>query len=123
MIQHTSKPVPPPVSIAVLRNHFKVTYNLGEEQVELMIQSSRKSMEKILSDAEMALQTEDPRAQLGNIGHSLKGLLLNMGEQQWAEVARDLELSARTGEVRDYTAFIALFSTGMTAVMTYETKE
>lgn len=76
-------------------------------------------MEKIFSDAGEALQAEDPRVRLGNIGHSLKGLLLNMGEQQWAEVARDLELSAKTGEERDFPAFIAILSTGMAAVMTY----
>lgn len=86
-----------------------------------MIQSSRKSMEKILSDAERALQAEDPRVQLGNIGHSLKGLLLNMGEQQWAEVARDLEISAKTGEERDYSACVTILNKGMAAVMTYGT--
>ena len=78
-------------------------------------------MEKILSDAERALQAEDPRVQLGNIGHSLKGLLLNMGEQQWAEVARDLEISAKTGEERDYSAFVTILNKGMAAVMTYGT--
>ena len=107
------------MSIARLRNHFRTTYNLREEQIELMIQSSRKSMEKILSDAEAALQAEDPLVRLRNVGHSLKGLLLNMGEQQWAEMARELELSAKTGEQRDYLAFITVLSQGMAAVMAY----
>lgn len=117
-----SQPVPPPVTIAALKQHFKTTYQLREDQVELMLQSSRKSMDTVLAAAEDALRAEDVCGRLGDIGHSLKGLLLNMGQSQWAEVARDLEVSARAGEARDYPAVITVLNTAMAAVMTYGKK-
>lgn len=119
MTLQTPLHVPPPVDIVELKHHFKTTYQLGESQVELMIQSSRKSINKILAEAELALQAEDACIQLANVGHSLKGLLLNMGEVRWADVARDMEASARAGEKRDYAAVITMLSNGMAAVIAY----
>lgn len=115
----TSLPLPPPVSIAVLKKHFKTTYQLGDSQVELMLQSSRKSLDKILTEAEVALQAEDVCSHLVSIGHSLKGLLLNMGESEWAAFAREFERAAREDESRDYATVIAQLNVGMAAVIAY----
>lgn len=122
MENHTVLPIPPPVTIAGLRQHFRVTYQLGDEQVELMVRSSRKSLDKILDEAEKALQSGDICARLGGVGHSLKGLLLNMGEPRWADLARDLEKSAKAGKMRDYAAIIDILTEGMAAVITYGDK-
>ncbi|SHO42947.1 Hpt domain-containing protein [Desulfopila aestuarii] len=123
MTETTPFPHPAPVTIAGLRNHFHSTYQLGEKQVELMVNSSRKSLDKILAEARTALQSDNVPAEMVNIGHSLKGLLLNMGEPEWAEIARDLEKSARAGEVRDYSALVALLTEGMATVLAYDEKE
>lgn len=122
MIMTKPLPFPPPVTICGLKMHFENTYQLGTEQVELMIDSSRKSLEKILGDARVVLQSEHACKELVNIGHSLKGLMLNMGEPEWAEVARDLERSARLGERRDYAALIAGLTEGVRTVLMYKRK-
>lgn len=113
-------PYPPPVTITGLQNHFRSTYQLGDEQVVLMINSSRKSLDKILAEARQALQADDICAELVNIGHSLKGLLLNMGEPEWAEVARALEKSARDRDILDYDAIIRQMTVGMAIVLAYD---
>ncbi len=119
MAENRPFPTPAPVSIDGLRTYFRSTYQLGEQQVELMINSSRKSLEKILAEARLALQSEEVCGEMVHIGHNLKGLLLNMGEPEWAELARELEHSARAGIQRDYVGMIDQFVQGMTAVLTY----
>lgn len=113
---------PPPVTIGGLREYFQITYQLGEEQVELMLDSSRKSLERILGEATVAFGSDNVPHQMVNICHSLKGLLLNMGAPEWAGVARDLEKSARAGENRDYAAVITQLSEGLAAVLAYGEK-
>ena len=122
MTETTPLPLPEPVTIAGLKKHFQTTYQLAESQVELMINSSRKSLDKILDDAKKALNSDNVPCEMVNIGHSLKGLLLNMGEVEWAEVARDLEKSARAGEARDYAALVAKLTEGMATVLAYNPK-
>jgi len=119
MTETTPIPEPAPVTIAGLRNHFRTTYQLGEPQVELMVNSTRKSLSSILVEARSALQSDAVPARMVNVGHNLKGLLLNMGEPAWAEVARDLEKSARAGEMRDYAALVDLLTKGMATVLVY----
>jgi len=116
-------PHPAPVTIAGLKNHFHTTYQLGENQVELMVNSSRKSLDKILTEARTALHSDNIPVEMVSVGHSLKGLLLNMGEPEWAEVARELEKSARAGEVRDYAALVALLTEGLATVLAYDEKK
>lgn len=110
---------PPPVTIPVLREHFKVTYKLNDEQVELMIQSSRKSLEATLGAARRALLAEDVYPPLVKAAHNLKGLLLNMGQDRWAEFARDMEQSAKSCEEKDYEVIIRAMVVGVEAVIEY----
>jgi len=123
MTETTPLPHPAPVTIAGLKKHFHTTYQLGENQVELMVNSSRKSLDKILTEARTALHSDNIPVEMVNVGHSLKGLLLNMGEPEWAEVARELEKSARAGEVRDYAALVALLTEGLATVLAYDEKK
>lgn len=123
MTEKPPLPHPAPVTIAGLKKHFQTTYQLDENQVELMVNSSRKSLDKILAEARVALHSDHIPVAMVNVGHSLKGLLLNMGQPEWAEVARDLEKSARAGEMRDYAALIALLTEGMATVLAYDEKK
>ena len=109
--------VPPPVTLARLRNHFSVTYQLDPQQVELMVSSSRRSLEKIFHEACIALQMDDQAGKMVAVCHSLKGLLLNMGEPGWANMARELEAAARKGESLDYPALFHRFHEGMAEVL------
>jgi HPt (histidine-containing phosphotransfer) domain-containing protein len=110
----------PPVNISTLRNHFRTTYQLKEDQVELMVQSSQKSLEVTLAAALDALQADDVCEQLVKTLHNLKGVLLNMGEQRWAELARDVEISARNNEDNDYAVAINVLVDGVAEVTGYK---
>lgn len=119
MKKDTSQSTPPPVTVAALRNHFKSTYKLQDDQVELMIRSSKSSLNKVFFSAREAFKLQDVCGALFRVGHSLKGLLLNMGEPQWADVARKLENAAKNGENRNYKAMVEVLEKGMAEIMEY----
>lgn len=108
---------PPPVTLAGLRSHFLTTYGLKEDQVELMVNSSRRSLEKIFNEAREAMGKDDVAATMVGVCHSLKGLLLNMGEPDWADMARMLEKAARDGKPVDFKMAMEQFHVGMTEVL------
>ncbi len=87
---------------ANLRVHFETTYRLDDSQVEVMLESSVKSLKATLSRLDAAIEGDHGLKEVSRLGHSLKGLLLNMGEREWADLARLIEQSAAVGEQRDY---------------------
>jgi HPt (histidine-containing phosphotransfer) domain-containing protein len=109
----------PPVQLTTLRTHFRKAYKLKEDQIELMIQSSQKSLTVTMAAAYDALQADDVCGQLVKVAHNLKGVLLNMGEKRWAELAREVEVAARNNENKDYTAAINQLADGIAEVMKY----
>ena len=105
------------VSAEVLREHFRSNYNLVGEQIELMLTSSAQSLKKSLTGLYAALEQEDNFEELEKLGHSIKGVLLNMGEQEWAEEARKIELSAAAGKKVDYLGMIKNIHRGVKDVL------
>tara|TARA_Y100001933_G_scaffold74916_1_gene76237 strand:- start:329 stop:724 length:396 start_codon:yes stop_codon:yes gene_type:complete len=93
---------PAPMEPANLRVHFETTYRLDDSQVEVMLESSVKSLKATLSRLDAAIEGDHGLKEVSRLGHSLKGLLLNMGEREWADLARLIEQSAAVGEQRDY---------------------
>ena len=108
--------MPLPVTVAGLRNHFAITYHLDEEQIEIMLRSTARSLEQTLAAAETALSADDGHASMAKAGHALKGLFLNMGEEDWAAIARELERAATAGEDLDYALVVSRLAKGMRAV-------
>jgi len=98
--------VPPKVTVNNLRNHFKTVYRLADDQIDIMLESSAKSLNTSLSALYDAIGEGASLEEVSRLGHSIKGLLLNMGEQGWAELARELELSASGGADVDYKGLI-----------------
>ena len=94
--------LPAPIKIENLRSHFRNTYGLTEEQIEKMLISSAQSMATTLSKLYDSLEKQENYPELTRIGHNLKGVLLNMGEWEWADIARRLEKSAAAGEPENY---------------------
>ncbi len=94
----------PSVKVANLRQHFKETYRLADTQVDQMIESSGRSLRVTFEAAEDVLSGSgsDFFEKLGRHAHSMKGLLLNMGESEWAALAREIELAALQGREIDY---------------------
>lgn len=103
------------VKITKLKDHFKKTYRLTDEQVERMIRSSAASLHESLgsvaefTDADWENDTE----KIMQIAHSLKGLLMNMGESVWAERAREVEQRAEKDEEFDYKSFFQEMKEGL----------
>lgn len=79
-----------PLSVASLRRHFIEIYRLSADQADLMVDSACRSLRESLHAGTTALARGD-RGELAGCAHNLKGVFLNIGERDWAEVARRLE--------------------------------
>ncbi len=93
---------PLPIEPSNLREHFATLYRLDTDQVEIMLESSAKSLEATLTELQKAIDDNHGFREISRLGHSLKGLLLNMGESEWADLARHIEKSAAAEEQEDY---------------------
>lgn len=111
--------LPAPVSIERLRNHFRQVYKLNEEQVEFMVRSASQSLQTAFTAADLALESDDPHTALTPVAHSLKGLFLNIGEGEWAALARAMEQAAKAGQAYEYTGTVRNMREGLIAVADY----
>jgi hypothetical protein len=110
----------PDITVERLRRHFSQTYRLSEEQTDFMIKSSAQSLQAVFESARQIFESEVPdQAALIRMSHSLKGLLLNMGEPGWADIARSMEFAAKAGESRDYSVPVKAVRKATSAVMEY----
>ncbi len=110
----------PDITVERLRRHFSLTYKLGEAQVDFMIKSSAQSLLAVFETARQIFEKDFPdHADLVRMSHSLKGLLLNMGEPEWADIARSMEFAAKAGESHDYSLPVKAVRKAALAVMEY----
>lgn len=108
------------VTVERLRRHFSQTYKLNEEQVDFMVQSSAQSLRAVFESVQQILTGDElQQAALIRMAHSLKGLLLNMGEPGWADIARAVEFAARAGESRDYSVPLGRIRTATLAIVEF----
>ena len=70
-----------------------------------MLKASAKSLTACFAALHTALESDDIE-QLTRTAHSLKGLLLNMGESQWAELARELEHETTSKSKQEYLSMV-----------------
>lgn len=112
-------PFPAPLVVERLRDYFRRTYALSESQVETMLVSSSKSLQQTLTGARETLDTSEPQTRMAFLFHSLKGLLLNMGEVEWAAYTKGLEQQQTDGEQVDYRAAVAALEKGMAEILSY----
>lgn len=113
-------PVPAPLVLSKLRDHFRQTYLLNETQVETMVVSSSKSLEHAFSCAGAIFKGTEPAEQLVAFFHGLKGLLLNMGESEWASYAKAIESKLAIGEPLDYAMVIGIIEKGLVEILCYD---
>lgn len=114
--------IPAPLVLDRLREHFRRTYMLNERQVETMLVSSSKSLREALAAARQILKGIEPESNYVLIFHSLKGLLLNMGESEWAAHLREIENQLRAGEQLDHESIIGTIERGLTEILSYTTE-
>ena len=114
-----SGPVPLPVCLERLREHFRQVYKFNEDQVESMLRSASQSLRKSFASAEQALASDDLCSALAPVAHCLNGLLLNLGEGDWAALARDIEQAATAGRAYEYAEAVGSMREGVSAVADY----
>ncbi len=110
---------PAPVALRNLQRHFKETYGFNLSQIEIMLESSSKSLVQAFDNASEALKSDNSQEQLVPVFHGLKGLLLNMGENNWAAFARDVEQKLEGGLLADFDRIVAEMQVGMTDILFY----
>jgi hypothetical protein len=110
---------PAPVTLIKLREHFRCKYNLNESQVEIMVVSSSKSLKQGLDHLAAAFSQEQSEEQLRAIYHGMKGLLLNMGETEWAAYTREIEKKLLLNKKLDHGVIAGIMRNQMVDVLTY----
>lgn len=91
--------------VAEVAEHLKKIYSLEPDQIEQMIQISASSISETLSQARKELSAEDFAA-LSASGHKAKGVLLGIGLNEQAELARQIELKGKASETADYLGLL-----------------
>jgi len=103
----------PVVTLERLRHHFREKYQLKEEQVDLMLQSSAQSLQHGLERLVTANDDQD----FVSLYHGLKGLFLNMGEGEWADYIRAIEGRLKSREELDHLAIAKVLRRGVAEVL------
>ncbi len=84
-----------PPSLERIRTHLNTTYSFTPEQTEKLLQVSLESLSTTLAKAIQA-QDKDEIEAMSTYCHALKGILLNLGLREQAEIASELEVKANT---------------------------
>jgi len=113
----TEQAIPSKVSRVRVRNHFQEAYSLSKDQIDILLKSSARSLETFLSALEDVVGNGGDFPQIARFGHGLKGVLLNMGEDGWADLARKIEDSAAEGQDRDYKKIVATIRLGVEEIL------
>lgn len=108
-----------PLSIEKLRIHFRDVYKLNESQVETMVQSSSKSLVFAMDTIDDFLRKKECGEGLGPVFHNLKGVLLNMGEEEWAHYFRTIERRIAADEKCDMSKVQKIMKSGLQDVLSY----
>ncbi len=91
--------------VAKVAAHLSEMYQLDPEQVEQMVQISADSISETLTQAREALASGGLPA-LSAAGHKAKGVLLGIGLEEAADLARQVELKGKAGEAADYSGLL-----------------
>ena len=99
------------IKITTIIEHFKSMYALDEDQALKLIESAKSDLNKHLSTAEENIKKLDLGA-LAKTAHAMKGVLLNLGLSDQADLAREIEQNAekekplakpdKLAQLRDY---------------------
>ncbi len=111
--------VPAPVTLSNLRRHFKEVYGFNFSQTEIMLESSSKSLVQAFGNMSEVLNNPNSQEQLGTIFHGLKGLLLNMGEKEWAAFALAVEQETKKGVLLNFDRIFADMQVGLASILSY----
>ena len=98
--------------LAKVAEHLKTIYSLEPEQVEQMVALSSSSVGEALAQARQLLAADDLAA-LSAAGHKAKGVLLGIGLNDAADLARQIELKGKASEEADYSGLLDRLESGL----------
>jgi len=84
-----------------VKNHLKMVYLLEDEQIDQIFITAAQTLTENLLTATSALENND-YGQLGEAAHSIKGSLLNLGLNDLAEKAKEIEINAKNNMDIDF---------------------
>ena len=99
-----------------VRNYLHTTYGFKPEQIDSMVTSIKYSLDQEFKNAEEALAKQDTEV-LWKAAHSIKGALLNAGLNDWGELARNIESSAKEGKDTAYETLFRELKGGVSAIL------
>jgi len=81
----------------MIRAHIRRQFGLADEQIEKMLPSFLDTLSTYIKELETAFAADDREA-VGRVSHTTKGALLNLGLDDQAALAKDIELRTRAGD-------------------------
>jgi CheY-like chemotaxis protein/HPt (histidine-containing phosphotransfer) domain-containing protein len=105
-----------PASIKDIVDYLNTTPIFSAEQITKLIHSARRSIASNLKKAEHAL-TEEDLASLGSAIHALKGILLQCGLFDWADIAQEIHTSTLNNGDAPYAMLLEQIKTAMKDVL------
>ncbi len=95
-----------------IKDHMRSLYGLSDDQIENMITTARKTLLENFSAASSALDDENYK-DLRFFAHTIKGSLLNLGLNDLAEKAKQIEISAGGDQNEDFRKLLSQLNDGI----------
>jgi histidine phosphotransfer protein HptB len=83
-------------SVEIIKQHLAEQFNLPMEQIDMLLPSFISTLGMHMGNLENAFAENNP-VLLGKAGHTIKGAFLNLGLQDCAEIALNIEEKGRLG--------------------------
>ncbi len=96
--------------------YLKNNFDLPDEQITFMLDSLSVSLNKEFGRAEKALLLADIIT-IEECAHAIKGSLLNAGVENWAQIARIIELGVKKKEQLDFKKLFLKLRRGVKALL------
>lgn len=108
------------MSAEEIKNYLSEHYHLSPEQAESMMPSFLSALRSHMNTLENAVR-EGNEAQMCRAGHTIKGAFLNLGLGKCAQIALDIEESAKGANSSvDYTSKLEMLRCLLAPVLTPE---
>lgn len=80
-----------------IKEHLAKQFNLPAEQIEMLMPSFIATLQTHMANLRQALAGDNPHA-IGELGHTIKGAFLNLGLDECATIALEIELRGKAGD-------------------------
>lgn len=108
------------MGVEEIKNYLSEQFHLPLEQVETMMPSFIVALRSHMETLENAVRQGDV-AQVGIAAHTIKGAFLNLGLEECAKIALDIEKTAKAGNSRlDYSSKLDALHRHLEPVFTAE---